>query len=334
MKPSNKEREKINENKEKWVELSKVIKFLESKGLEIKECIYIKIRAEFVRGKLLEEKIKENLEEVCKQVNEIMKTKISPEKPDKAIQEIYKQFKSVGFISKACREDGDKKKNVKKLLPYEQLALINKCNCGKNHDELENPDHQKSLNIDLLMSFEPTFFYILNLDRGKSKIYFYLFLIIMGILLYALMPVWPYKMKVAVWWISFVLLIIMISIYVIRLAVYILCYTFGYDVWIFPDLDSPKLGFFESFKRIISIDKRNDKWYFIIIRIVLVILTGYVSFCVYRNPKLIDDSKKFLVDTIRDLYHYGEDRFVNNNSTALTTNNKKKYISLEDLNDF
>ena len=45
--------------KEKWIELSNVIKFLESKGLEIKECIYYKSRSEYVKGKLLEEKIKE-----------------------------------------------------------------------------------------------------------------------------------------------------------------------------------------------------------------------------------------------------------------------------------
>ena len=334
MKQSNKDLEKIKENKEKWSELSKVINFLESKGLEIKECVYIKSRAEFVRGKLFEQKIKENIEEVCKKVNEIMKTQISPEKPDKAIQEIYKQFKSVGLISKACREDGDKKKNVKKLLPYEQLVLLNKCNCGKNHEELENPDHQKKLDVDLLMRFDPTFFYILNIERGKSKIYFYLFLIILGILLYALMPVWPYKMKVAVWWISYVLLLIMLGIYAIRLAVYIFCYTFGYDVWIFPDLDAPKLGFFESFKRVITAEKRKDKWYFIIIRIVLAIISGYIAFSVYKNPKLIDDSYQFVADAIRDLYHYGEDRFVNNNSTAISLKNKKKYISLEDLDNF
>ena len=156
---------------------------------------------------------------------------------------------------------GDKKKNVKKLLPYEQLALINKCNCGKDHDELEKVDHPKKLDINQLMSFDPTFFYILNINRGKSKIYFYLFLIIIGILLYALLPVWPYKMEVVVWWISYVLLILIISIYVIRLVIYVFFYTFGYDVWIFPDMDDPKLGFFESFKRVISAEKRKDKYF-------------------------------------------------------------------------
>ena len=324
----------LREKRDKLMELSNVIKFLESKGLEIKECVYGKVRAEFVKGKVFEEKIKENLEEVCKQVNKIMKTQISKDKPDIALQEIYTQFKSVGLISKACREEGDKKKNVKKLLPYEQLVLLYKCNCGKDHDELENPDHTKKLDLNQLNSFDPTFFYILNIHRGKSKIYFYLFLIIIGILLYVLLPIWPYKMKVAVWWVSFVLLIAIASLYAVRLGLYIFCYTFGYDVWIFPDMDDPKLGFFESFKRVITAEKRNDKWYFIIIRIILAIISGYIGFCIYRNPGLIDDTKNLIVDAVRDLYHYGEDRFVNNNSTAVRLKNKKKYISLEDLDNF
>lgn len=334
MKKPQKELEELKEQKEKWMELSNVIKFLESKGLEIKECVYNKSRSEFVKGKLFEDKIKENLEEVCKQVNKIMKTEISPTKPDKAIQEIYKQFKSVNLISKACREDGDKKKNVKRLLPYEQLALLFKCNCGKDHDELENPDHQKKLDVDKLFSFEPSFFYVLNVNRGKSKIYFYLILIIIAILMYALMPVWPYQLRVALYWISYVLSCIMIGIYVVKVIVYVFFYTFGYDVLIFPDMDDPKLGFIDSFKRVISVEKRKDKWYFLVLRLILAIITGYIAFCVYRNPKLIDQTQKIIVDAIRDVYHYGEDRFVNNNSTAISLKNKKKYISLEDLDNF
>ena len=334
MKKPQKKLEELKEQKEKWMELSNVIKFLESKGLEIKECVYNKSRSEFVKGKLFEDKIKENLEEVCKQVNKIMKTEISPTKPDKAIQEIYKLFKSVNLISKACREDGDKKKNVKRLLPYEQLALLFKCNCGKDHDELENPDHQKKLDVDKLFSFEPSFFYVLNVNRGKSKIYFYLILIIIAILMYALMPVWPYQLRVALYWISYVLLCIMIGIYVVKVIVYVFFYTFGYDVFIFPDMDDPKLGFIDSFKRVISVEKRKDKWYFLVLRLILAIITGYIAFCVYRNPKLIDQTQKIIVDAIRDVYHYGEDRFVNNNSTAISLKNKKKYISLEDLDNF
>ena len=56
------EEEKLKEVREKWIQLSNVIKFLESKGLEIKDCIFIKSRAEFVRGKILEEKLKSRYE--------------------------------------------------------------------------------------------------------------------------------------------------------------------------------------------------------------------------------------------------------------------------------
>jgi hypothetical protein len=152
--------------------------------------------------------------------------------------------------------------------------------------------------------------------------------------MYALMPVWPYQLRVALYWISYVLLCLMIGIYVVKLIVYVFFYTFGYDVLIFPDMDDPKLGIIDSFKRVISIEKRKDKWYFLVLRVILAIITGYIGFCVYKNPKLIDQTQKIIVDAIRDVYHYGEDRFVNNNSTAIRMKNKKKYISLEDLDNF
>ena len=331
---SNKQEKTIQDTKDNWLKLSEIIKFLETKGLEIKECIYLGKRAEFVKGKDFESKLKENLDEVCEKINKELKTKISPKKPEEALEEIYQQLKLGQIINKACREDGDKKKHVRKLLPYEQLALLNGCNCGKNHEELENVDHPKKLDMIKLNSFEPSFYYILNINRSKSKIYFYLFLIIFAVLLYVLMPIWPYKMKLAVWWTSYILLLIIIGIYIVRFAVYVFCYIFGYDVWLLPDLDEPKLGFIDSFKRVISVESRKDKWYFIVIRIILAIISGYIGYCVYKNPKLIDDAEQFIVDAIRDIYHYGEDKFVNNNATAIRLKNKKKYISLEDLDNF
>ena len=99
-------------------------------------------------------------------------------------------------------------------------------------------------------------------------------------------------------------------------------------------MDDPKLGFIDSFRRVISFESRKDQWYFIVIRLILAIISGYVGFLVYKNPKLVDDAQNFVVNIIKDLYHYGEDKFVNNNSTAVKLKNKKKYISLEDLDNF
>ena len=51
------------------------------------------------------------------------------------------QLNSASTIKKKVyREEGDKK-NIKCLLPYEKMVLINKCICGKDHDK-EGLDHR------------------------------------------------------------------------------------------------------------------------------------------------------------------------------------------------
>ena len=146
------------------------------------------------------------------------------------------------------------------------------------------------------------------------------------------MPIWPYKMKLVVWWVSYILLIILVTIYVVRLAVYLFFYIFGYDVWIFPDINNDKLGFVDSFKKVISWDKRNESWITISIRIVIASITGYIAFCIYKNPGLIDDAKNVVIDALKDFYIFGEDKFVNSwNSTAVSLKYKKK--SIDELND-
>ena len=50
------ETEEDKKSKLKWIELSNVIKFLEKKGMELKECAYIQSRTEFIKGKILKHK--------------------------------------------------------------------------------------------------------------------------------------------------------------------------------------------------------------------------------------------------------------------------------------
>ena len=72
-------------------------------------------------------------------------------------------------------------------------------------------------------------------------------------------------------------------------------------------MDSPKLSFVDSFKNIISFERRKDKRNFIVIRLILAIIFGYVAFFVNKNKKLIDDAQNFMVNIIKDFYHYLED---------------------------
>lgn len=319
------------ENKQKWIGLSNVLIYLEKKGMEINDCQYGDGRTDFVKGKILEENLTKNLEEVCKQINKVMNSNISSENPKKAIQEIYDTFKSINMIKKACREEGDKRKKIKVLLPYEKMVIQNQCNCGKDHEK-EELDHPKKLDLDELKRFDPSYFYVINIHRGKSMIYFYLFLIIFGILMYALMPVWPHWLREVIWWISYILLIFLVGLFTIRLIIFLFFYIFGYDIWIFPDLNDNKLGVLESFYRLITVEKESVKWYTIIIRIIIALVTGYIAYSFYKNPNSIEEAKTLLLDALKDFYSFGEDKFVNGwNTTAIQL--KQKQRTMEEIND-
>jgi hypothetical protein len=64
------------------------------------------------------------------------------------------------MIQKAIRVEGDKRKNIKKLLPYEQLAKEFNCNCGRDHD-LNEMDHPKKYDKNEIQRFNNTFFILL-----------------------------------------------------------------------------------------------------------------------------------------------------------------------------
>lgn len=99
----------------------------------------------------------ENIQDVCEKLNKINNAKLNPSTVK--IQDVYNQFKLNNMIWKAFREEGDKKKNIKRLLSYEDSALINRCNCGRSHDQTER-DHSKVYSFEKVKEFDNTFYYI------------------------------------------------------------------------------------------------------------------------------------------------------------------------------
>ena len=84
-------------------------------------------------------------------------------------------------------------------------------------------------------------FYCINVKRSEKQTYFWLIVAVSVVLLVCLFPIWPLELKLFIWWISLILLIFLTGIIVVRLVVYLLCYSFGYDIWIFPDLLNEKV---------------------------------------------------------------------------------------------
>lgn len=144
-------------------------------------------------------------------------------------------------------------------------------------------------------NFDEEKFYYINVKRSQKQTYFYLSLAVFGVLLVCMFPIWPLELKLFMWWVSFILLILLTGILVVRLVVYAFCYSLGYDVWIFPDLLNDKVflfviqcGFFESFYKLISVNKRNDVWYQLVIRMVLFLSSAYAIYYLYQNPEVVE----------------------------------------------
>ena len=326
---------KNNSNNNTFNVISNIFNNLEKDGLEIKETAFENSRKEFIKGKEFEKIISKNYDKYLKIFqkdfpNEIFTQKNKEKDVDDFINQIYSIFNKNSMMFKAIRQEGDKKKNIKRLLPYELLALEYHCVCARDHQNIER-DHNMHYSIDEIKKFNKELYYIINRNKSHKWSYFYLGLIIFLILMYALMPVWPYKVKLGVWWVSYILLIFIVSLYGIRYSIYIIFFIFGYNVWLFPDMDDPKLGVIDSFRRVFSFEKRNEKWYTILIRVIISIISGYIGFCFYRRPELFNDIKKLVYDALKDIYFYGEDKLVNWNTTAV--NVKYKTRTIQEIDD-
>jgi hypothetical protein len=312
--------------------ITNIFNSLEKDGLEIKEVTYENSRKEFIKGKEFEKIITKNQTKYLELFKKDFPNEIFNKKnTEDFINQIYSIFNQNSMMFKAIREEGDRKKKIKRLLPYELLVIEHGCICAREHDNQER-DHNKHYTIEEIKKFNKELYYIINRKKSHKWSYFYLGALVFLILMYVLMPVWPYKVKVGVWWISYILLLLTAFIYGLRFSVYIFFFIFGYNVWILPDLDDPKLGVIDSFRRVISIEKRNEKWYTILIRVCISVFTGYVVYCFYRRPELFNDIKKLVYDALKDLYFYGEDKIVNSwNSTAVKVKHKTRTI--EEIDD-
>ena len=322
-------KEEFDEKEEElqFQKLSSVFIRLEDKGLAVKNASYSKVRVEYIRGDDLSKYLKENIDRICKDVNSICSTSIDP-KEETALQKVYSEFNKRGLMVKAVRftEDG-KVKYPKRLAHFEESG--EDC-CGEKHADVPKVSFEE------MKRFDEKMFYVLDLHRGKGKTYFWLFVVISMVLMYCLFPVWPYEVKVAIWWVSYILLNLMIGLMAVRLTLHCLFYIFGVDFWLFPNLHDDKLGIIDSFKPLYSLEKRTETLFTLIFRLAIVGCVGYLVFYVYQNPESINDFADHVAEVYVDVFDWGKEKIVNyGNSTAIHLKNQKymnpNFNDLDDL---
>ena len=137
-------------------------------------------------------------------------------------------------------------------------------------------------------------------------------------LLIMLFPIWPIAIKLAIWYISFYILVFLISLVIIRAIVWTLFFILGLDFWIFPNLLEDTYYVLDTFKPFYSFDVRKDGFRMILVRLVTlgsVVLGGYQFM---QDPENLADLKEGTQGLIDDGFEWGNEKFV----TGMISNNQ------------
>jgi hypothetical protein len=296
-------KEEYNEQQEeeRYKKLSLLfIKFEEKSKIEVRNASYGHTRTDYVKGKDLEKAFKENLEMLCSEINQICDTKIDHKSPS-SLQQVFTEFHRRRMLSRAARPDSEGKiKYPKRLIPLEEED-----NCCGEKDEIDKK------HLSDLKKFDPNYFFAIDIIRSKSKTYLWLFIAIFGVIMACLFPVWPIEVKIGIFWVSYVLLISMIVLIVVRYIVFTFFYIFGISFWIFPNFFDDTKGVIDSFLPLYSYEKRQDSILSILIRMAIAVFVAYIALYVYTNPESINDFANHLVEVYNDMFEFGKDKIVN-----------------------
>lgn len=224
------------QKKEEFEELSRFFNKLEG-GLPVKSASYGPGRTDYIRAKDFEKVIKEKAKYVCENVNKICDTRIEPE-DEEYVQFIFEEFHDRKMFLKALRfEEDSRLKYPKRLKPHEETLQDDGC-CGTDHGHSPSKKHGHKANKEDFNKFDDNAFYAVAISdpQAKTRTYFWLVFAVVGVLLACLFPVWPLELKLGVWWVSYILLMIMAFLIIVRLQFYLFFYIFGVDLWIFPNM--------------------------------------------------------------------------------------------------
>lgn len=124
--------------------------------------------------------------------------------------------------------------------------------------------------------------------------------LIAGFLFCTCFPIWPTYLKVFVWYLSVSLLIFIFFLISFRGALFLIVWILGYDFWFLPNLFDESLGFVDSFKPVISLEKSRAGQ--VPYRIGVFAAVGSFCYWAVTQPSEFDGFKQGQVDFIKDLY--------------------------------
>ncbi len=153
-------------------------------------------------------------------------------------------------------------------------------------------------------------FYAWNIPKPRGKLAFFLFLGFLVAIAFMLFHLWPMWLKIGIWYFSFYTLIVLVGFIVLRLVLWLFLFHFGLDFWLFPNFFIDSNDIMDSFRPLISFERRQDDMKMVLLRVGSAIACVFFVIQLMKEPENIEGLKSFTNESMNDLFNWGNDRFV------------------------
>mmetsp|Transcript_1333 Transcript_1333/g.2342 ORF Transcript_1333/g.2342 Transcript_1333/m.2342 type:complete len:393 (+) Transcript_1333:161-1339(+) len=127
-------------------------------------------------------------------------------------------------------------------------------------------------------------------------------LLIISVTAMCLFPVWPQFAKVGIWYVSVTILIFLVVLFSVRLLLYIIFWTVGFEFWILPNFFDDDLGVADSFRPIYSFEVASDLQQSALFRVAgAFVIIAFAAWC-YQQPAEFDALYAQQMEFLAELY--------------------------------
>lgn len=181
----------------------------------------------------------------------------------------------------------------------EAIALC-KDLCRHQFIHRSEKEGKKELSMSRVKDFEETGYFTWVYEGDKTFSHFMTSLLIGGFLFCVCFPIWPNFLKVFVWYMSVTMLIFIFFLIAFRGVCFLGLWVLGWEFWFLPNLFDESLGFVDSFKPVITIEKTKPGQ--LMYRVGVAV--AFSSFCYWAvtQPSEFDGFVSAQGDFIKDLY--------------------------------
>lgn len=170
-------------------------------------------------------------------------------------------------------------------------------------------------------------FYSFNIKK-KEKGVFYVLILASLVVMVILYPMWPYPIKLGIFYVLFGLLVVLVGINIVRFVLGIFFWVLGMNFWIFPWLYDDSAGIISTFFPLYTFSCWKDDGFGMLIFWAMIGIVFVVCAAHYIQVFSFDE----LADIYNDTFYWTKDKIVGNNTNALTIKGGHgKYGSIEDI---